>query len=115
MKRIVVSVLLFLTHVTISLRAASPVVINEIMASNTRAFPDITDFEDYPDWFELKNTSATNVLLDGYFLSDNPSNPFKWQIPAGASIPANGFLIVVADGHDAGPGETFPRGYWPWK
>ena len=21
----------------------------------------------------------------------------------------------LADGHDAAPGETYPRGYWPWK
>ena len=93
----------------------SDVVINEFMASNTRAFPDITDFEDYPDWIELKNTSNAAVSLDGYFLSDSSSDPFKWQIPAGASIPANGFLIIVADGHDAAPGQTLPRGYWPWK
>lgn len=115
MKQIVISLLLLLGNVTISLRADSPVVINEIMASNTRAVPDITDFGDYPDWVELKNTGATNVNLNGYFLSDNPSNPFKWQIPAGASIPANGFLTIVADGHDAAPGESFPRGYWPWE
>ena len=91
------------------------VVINEVMASNTRAFPDITDFEDYPDWIELKNTTAAPVSLDGYFLSDSSSNPFKWQVPTGATIPANGFLLFMADGHDAAAGETHPRGYWPWK
>ena len=32
--------------------------IHELMASNTRAYPDITDFEDYPDWIELKNSGA---------------------------------------------------------
>src|SRR5205814_6459971 len=74
-----------------------------------------TDFDDHPDWIELKNTGGSAAPLDGFFLSDSPSNPLKWAIPAGASIPANGFLIIVADGHDAAPGETFPRGYWPWK
>ena len=81
MKTIAALILLLLESVT--LRAASTVQINEFMASNTRAFPDITDFEDYPDWLELKNSSASAVSLDGYFLSDNPANPFKWQIPAG--------------------------------
>jgi hypothetical protein len=89
--------------------------INELMAGNTRAYPDITDFEDYPDWIELKNSGGTAASLNGYFLSDNPSDPFKWPIPSTASIPANGFLVFMADGHDAAPGQIFPRGYWPWK
>lgn len=91
------------------------VVFNEIMASNTRAYPDITDFEDYPDWIELKNFGAVSASLDGYFLSDDPVDPYKWSIPVGTSIPANGFLTLIADGHDAAPGETYPRGYWPWE
>jgi len=92
------------------------VVINEFMAPRTLApFPTSPISTITPDWLELKNTSSAPVSLDGYFLSDNTSNPLKWQIPAGASIPANGFLIIVADGHDAAPGETFPRGYWPWN
>ena len=89
--------------------------INEFMASNTRSVPDITDFEDYPDWIELHNPGASAVSLDGYYLSDNPNDRFKWAIPAGASIPAGGYLMVIADGQDAAPGEDFPRGYWPWK
>ncbi len=108
--RILVSALLLgLAH------AQSQVLINEIMGSNTRAYPDITDFEDYPDWVELKNTTGSALSLDGYFISDDASNPFKWQVPATATIPANGFLLFMADGHDAAPGETHPRGYWPWK
>ena len=95
--------------------AQAQVQLHEIMASNTRAFPDITDFEDYPDWIELKNQGAAAASLDGYFLSDDPGDPFKWPLPAGASIPAQGYLLVMADGHDAAPGEVFPRGYWPWK
>ena len=89
--------------------------IHEIMASNTRAYPDITDFEDYPDWIELKNTGAAAASLNGYFLSDDPSDPFKWPVPTTASIAAGGFLLFMADGHDAAPGQTFPRGYWPWR
>ena len=32
--------------------------INEIMASNVRAYPDITAIEDDPDWIELHNAGA---------------------------------------------------------
>lgn len=89
--------------------------INELMASNTRSVPDITDFEDYPDWIELHNAGESPVTLDGYYLSDNAASPFKWPLPAGTTIPAGGYLMVMADGNDAGPGESHPRGYWPWR
>ncbi|MCF7731958.1 MAG: lamin tail domain-containing protein, partial [Akkermansiaceae bacterium] len=95
--------------------AGGQVVINEFMAANTQAHPDIVDFDDYPDWIELKNTSAEAVSLDGYFLSDDPSNPLKWPLAPTASIPANGYFLVWADGHDTVPGQSFPRGYWPWR
>ncbi len=116
MKKLPSRVLLLLILVTLSLHPTSAeVLLNEFMASNVRAVPDITDFEDYPDWIELKNTGNFSVSLDGYFLSDSASNPFKWAFPAGASITANGFLLIMADKHDAAPGQSFPRGYWPWK
>ncbi len=90
------------------------VLINEIMAKNTTVHPDVVDFEDYPDWIELHNTGATAANLNDHFLSDDPAQPFKWLVPAGASIAPGGFLIIWADGHNAAPGEVHPRGYWPW-
>lgn len=95
--------------------ARGQVQLNELMASNTRAFPDITDFEDYPDWIELRNTGTEPASLAGYYLSDDPSDPFKWPVPPGATIPAEGYLLIMADGHDAAPGQSHPRGYWPWR
>jgi hypothetical protein len=93
----------------------SDIRINEIMASNTRSFPDVVDFEDYPDWIELHNDESEEISLDSYFLSDNPAQPFKWAVPPGTRIPANGYLLIMADGHDAAIGERHPRGYWPWR
>ncbi|MFN0036395.1 MAG: CotH kinase family protein [Saprospiraceae bacterium] len=72
-----------------------PVVINEIMASNTTTAADEED--EYEDWIELHNLTNAAVDLTGYALSDNPANPQKWIFPAGISIPANGYLIVWAD------------------
>ena len=108
-------ILILLSAMFMGVQAPAQVQLNEIMASNTRAFPDIVDFEDYPDWLELKNASTNTVNLAGYYLSDDPQDPYKWAIPAGASIPANGHLLIMADCHDAAPGQTFPRGYWPWR
>ena len=89
--------------------------ISEYLASNTQSHPDIVDFGDYPDWIELENTSAAPVSLAGWYLSDDPKKPFRWTFPATATIPAHGFVVVWADGEDAVPGETHPRGYWPWR
>jgi hypothetical protein len=94
---------------------SAQVQLNEVLASNTLATPDIVDFEDYPDWLELKNAGGVAVNLAGYYLSDDPEDPYKWAFPATASIPANGYLLVMADGRDAVPGQVFPRGYWPWR
>jgi hypothetical protein len=101
--------------ISLHTEALADVRISEFSAKNTRAFPDITDFEDYPDWIELENTGDSAVALSGAFLSDDPSYPLKWAFSAGAVIPAHGFLVVVADGKNAPTGQTFPRGYWPWR
>ena len=89
--------------------------ISEFLAANTQSHPDIVDFSDYPDWIELENPSDAEVSLNGWFLSDEVQNPLKWGFPASAVLPARGHLVVWADGFAAGPGESHPRGYWPWR
>lgn len=85
--------------------SASPVVINEVMASNSETAGD--ENGDFDDWIELYNTSTSAVDLGGYFLTDNPANLSKWTFPTGASIAANGYLIVWADeDQDQGPLHT---------
>ena len=96
-------------------RVSAEVQLNEFLAANTEAHADVVDFEDYPDWIELKNPTRAAINLSGYYLSDDPLKPFKWPFPAAASIAANGFLVVWADGYDAIPGQSRPRGYWPWR
>ena len=66
--------------------------INEHSCSNSNG---PTDFEgDRPDWAELYNAGATAVNLTGYYLSDRETNLTKFEIPAGASVPAGGFTKV---------------------
>ena len=93
---------------------AQDIQINEFLASNVRDFPEMYDFGDYNDWVELHNTSSSPILLDGYFLSDNLNDPLKWVLPTGASIPAQGYLLVWADDHDDGPGSIYTRETWPY-
>jgi hypothetical protein len=45
------------------------------------------------DWIEFYNGGASAVDLAGYFVKDN-DNTRTFQLPAGTSIPAGGFLVV---------------------
>lgn len=71
------------------------VVLNEILASNTKGATD--ENGDYEDWIELYNKTAQAQNLFGLYLTDKRDNPDKWEFPNGTFIPASGFLIVWAD------------------
>ena len=71
---------------------------------------DETDIEeDTPDsesdWIELYNTSGEPVNLTGWSLTDDADKPRKWYFPAGSSIPAGGYLVVMATGFNIGPAD----------
>lgn len=73
------------------------VVINEVQSSND-ATPVVDDRGEPMDWIELYNGGAEPVSLAGWGLSDKGTkDPFKFKFPAGASIPAGGYLVVLAD------------------
>lgn len=82
-------------RVTSPIAASSPVVINELMAINTKGLADPQGEND--DWIELHNVSDYTVTLSGMYLSDNQNNPRKWQFPEGTEISSGGYLIVWAD------------------
>ncbi|MEE2685857.1 MAG: CotH kinase family protein [Planctomycetota bacterium] len=72
-----------------------PILINEILASNTSSGQDPQGEHD--DWIELVNHGRRPVDLSGMFLSDDPANPLKWQIPAGTRLAPGKFLVIWAD------------------
>ncbi len=79
-------------------QAATPgVLITEVMAANTRTALD--DRGRYADWLELHNPTATPVSLAGYTLTDDPTEPAKWRLPATTLAPG-AFLVVWASGED---------------
>ena len=90
------------------------ILINEFLASNVIIYPEMYDFDDYTDWIELHNPGVTSYSLDGFFLTDDFSDPLKWKIPDGTLIESEGYLIIWADDYDDSPGATFMRPYWPW-
>lgn len=80
------------------------------VAEDEETDTEIEGPESSPDWIELRNTGAEPVSLAGWRLSDNPNSPNKWTFPAGASIPAGGYLIVICDGLDIT--DPAPGGYY---
>lgn len=82
--------------------APAPIVlyINEFMASNDAAFPGPQG--DYPDWIEIYNAGTEDVMLGGYYLSDDLVDPAKmFQIPAtypdSVTVPTGGYLVFYAN------------------
>ena len=60
------------------------------------------------DWVELHNPTDTPAVLDGYYLSDNPDSPKKWQISS-LTIPAGGYALLCSTDGANSPNE-FPFG-----
>jgi hypothetical protein len=78
---------------------AAGVVINEFMADNSTVAVDPAFPGTHPDWIELYNPTVSPVNLQGWQLKDGNALT-TWTFPAGASIAANGYLVVAADGKD---------------
>ncbi len=76
----------------------SVIYINEIMTNNKYSILD--SFGDTSDWIELYNPNSYDVLLEGYGLSDEEDNKFKWVFPEDTIIKAEGYLLVFASGKD---------------
>jgi hypothetical protein len=64
--------------------AQHAVVVNEVLTHSTGA----------NDWIELKNTTGSDIDIGGWYLSDAAANLFKYRLPAGSVIPANGLLVL---------------------
>ncbi len=74
------------------------VVVNEYSAANLTGYLDNYDYGE--DWIELYNTGTSQIDLTGYYLSDNPDEPMKWQIPSGITISGEGYKTFWCSGRD---------------
>ena len=70
-------------------------VLNEVLARNDST---LSPWAECSDWVELANTTASPVSLAGMSVSDSAGGAGQWVFPAGATLPANGFLRVWCDG-----------------
>lgn len=75
--------------------------INEFMADNETTIAD--EHGNYDDWIELYNPEDVAVWLGNKYMTDDLTEPNKWQMPD-AYIDAKGFILVWADDEpDEGP------------
>jgi hypothetical protein len=88
-------ILMVVVFLSGALAYSQNVVINEFMASNGETLAD--DDGDFSDWIELYNAGQDAVNLEGWGISDNPTNPFKWIFPDVAMAPGE-HLLVWASG-----------------
>ena len=81
---------------------AGDIVLNEVLFKNTCSVIDT--YGDFSDLVELYNRSGETVPLDGYYLSDDFSDPTRFSL-AGQSIAPHGYLLVFLSGKESASGE----------
>lgn len=81
------------------MNASFPVRLSEALLHNEYSLRD--DTGERTAWAELYNSSGQAVRLEGYYLSDDPLDPFKWAFPAEAEIGPESYLIVFLSGKES--------------
>ena len=83
-------------------QGVAPLRVNEVSAGNTVY---VNEWFKHNDWFEIYNTTDTDIDVAGLYVSDDEDNPLKYQIPndnvINTIVPAGGHRIVWADEMDA--------------
>ena len=87
------------TTEAVTVRVALPgePIITEFLAANETDLPD--EDGESSDWIEIHNPTGTAADMAGYYLTDDPLVPAKWQFPA-VTVPPGGYLLVFASGKD---------------
>jgi len=82
-------------------QAGTPLVINELMASNSSTIQDQQG--QYDDWVEIYNFGNAAIDVGGMYLTDDLTEPNKWRFPennpSATTIPAYGYLLIWIDNH----------------
>jgi gliding motility-associated-like protein len=109
MRKLLLAIVLVLSVQVARSQAVISVMINEYSCSNINTYLD--SYNEYEDWVELYNTTAGNINLTGYYLSDDPTDIMKWQIPTVTDITPGGRKMVIASdrGLVAANGQIHPK------
>jgi chitobiase/beta-hexosaminidase-like protein/lamin tail-like protein/CotH protein len=77
------------------------IVVNELCASNATTLLD--EDGDASDWVELHNASGASIDLNGWGLTDDVSQPFKWLFPPRVLGPDGYLVVFCSDKNRTGP------------
>lgn len=94
MRRICFYLLIFLSLLWGS-EISAQLVVNEIMSSNRLTIAD--EDGEYSDWIEIVNGTNASISLEGYYLSDDASDPERWSFPNRTLAPGE-YLVIFASG-----------------
>ncbi|MCS6819042.1 MAG: lamin tail domain-containing protein, partial [Chitinophagales bacterium] len=88
--------------------SSAKIVINEYCAANKSVLVtsneqklkrgNVVTKDKFEDWIELYNNSDDDIILDGFFLSDDPQKLNKYPIPSGIIISAKSHIIFICSG-----------------
>ena len=81
------------------LTARADLVISEFMASSSSNSDFLDEDGNSSDWIEIHNNGDAPVDLDGYYLTDDPSDLEMWRFPA-RTLNGGEYLVVFASGND---------------
>ncbi|MBP5771456.1 MAG: CotH kinase family protein [Bacteroidaceae bacterium] len=93
-------------QVSVTTSDPSGLTINEIQVANIDQFIDPSF--NYGGWVEFYNPKDVGISLSNFYVSDDPSNLRKFQLPIDAgAVPAKGFKCIWFDHHDQKGGTQF--------
>lgn len=90
---------LYILFIGLPFWTKSQIVLNEIVSKNDSLI--IGEFQGYSDWIEIYNSSNDSVLLSSYFLSDDPKDNLKWQLP-NRYLKGKSHLVFLANDENNG-------------
>ena len=94
--RVLFIFLFFFGTSSLSLSQPAELYINEFQASSDSLVKNPYSGA-YGDWIEIYNAGSTDVDISGYFLTDNPLLPNKWQISFDIVLHAGEYTLFWAD------------------
>lgn len=72
------------------------ILLNEYCATNIQGPAD--NYGQLSDWVEIRNAHTSSVTLNGYYLSNDRNNLFKWPFPSNFNLGVNELGVVWLSG-----------------